>query len=155
MKAVSHSLLSLGQAKLEIQAATSIGYDTQALGMMAVAVALISINVALIHGLGPAWWLPLVGLGASVLICIAAISQPEIETGQNVTLALCADATERQVDDLVLMSIAQALDDNIETLKAKRGLVTGATILIGISFASAGVAQLLPGLWETIEGVAG
>jgi len=155
MKGVSHSLLSLGQAKLEIQAATSIGYDTQALGLMAVAVALIGVNVALMRALGSAWWLPLIGLGASLLISVAAISQPEIETGQNVRGALRIDATDKQVDDLVLLSIAQAVDDNVETLKSKRGLVTGATILIGLSFVVAGVAQPLPGLWEIIKGFIG
>jgi hypothetical protein len=41
------------EAKLAIQAATSIGYDTQALSLMAVAVALIGVNVAMMHGLGP------------------------------------------------------------------------------------------------------
>ncbi|MGO9763141.1 MAG: hypothetical protein ACLP1Q_17960 [Solirubrobacteraceae bacterium] len=53
MTNVNRSLLSLGEAKLAIQAATSIGYDTQALGLMAVAVALIGVNVAMMHGLGP------------------------------------------------------------------------------------------------------
>jgi len=32
---LSEALLSVGEAKLGIQAATSIGYDTQALGLMA------------------------------------------------------------------------------------------------------------------------
>jgi hypothetical protein len=96
MKNVSQSLLSLGEAKLAIQAATSIGYDSQALGLMAVAVALIAVDVALMGGLGRAWWLPLIGLGASLLISVAAISQPEIDTGQDITLALRMDATDAQ-----------------------------------------------------------
>jgi hypothetical protein len=60
---------------------------------MAVAVALIAVDVALMGGLGRAWWLPLIGLGASLLISVAAISQPEIDTGQDITLALRMDAT--------------------------------------------------------------
>jgi hypothetical protein len=36
---LADALLSVGEAKLGIQAATSIGYDTQALGLMAVALA--------------------------------------------------------------------------------------------------------------------
>lgn len=71
---------------------------------MAVAVALIAVDVALMGGLGRAWWLPLIGLGASLLISVAAISQPEIDTGQDITLALRMDATDAQTDDLVQRS---------------------------------------------------
>jgi hypothetical protein len=154
MKNVSQSLLSLGEAKLAIQAATSIGYDSQALGLMAVAVALIAVDVALMGGLGRAWWLPLIGLGASLLISAAAISQPEIDTGQDITLALRMDATDAQTDDLVLTSIAQAIDDNTEYLQDKRGLVALSTLLICLSFALGGIAQLLPSFWETVKHLA-
>jgi hypothetical protein len=67
-----------------------IGYDTQALGLMAVAVALASVNVALMSELGVLWWLPLAGLAMSLAIGVVAISQPEIETGQNLSLAWAA-----------------------------------------------------------------
>jgi hypothetical protein len=109
MKNANQSLLSLGEAKLAIQAATSIGYDTQALGLMAVAVALIGVRVVLMHGFGPVWWLSLVGLGGALFTSIAAISQPEIDTGQEVTLALRMDATDEQTDRLLVTSIAQAI----------------------------------------------
>ncbi len=151
MKTVNRSLLSLGEAKLEIQAATSIGYDTQALGLMTVAVALIGVDVTLINGLGLVWWVPVVTLGASLLISVVAISQPEIDTGENVTMALRMNATDAQTDHLVLAGIAQAIDNNIEALNGKRGLVARATILIGVSFPCAGVAWVLPGLWETTK----
>jgi hypothetical protein len=154
MKNVSQSLLSLGEAKLAIQAATSIGYDSQALGLMAVAVALIAVDVALMGGLGRAWWLPLIGLGASLLISVAAISQPEIDTGQDITLALRMDATDAQTDELVLTSIAQAIDDNTEYLQDKRGLVALSTLLLSLSFALGGIAQLLPSFWETVKHLA-
>jgi hypothetical protein len=133
----------LGGVKLGIQAATSIGYDTQAFGLMAVAVALIGVDVALMGGLGSFWWLPLIGLGASLLASVAVISQPEIETGQNVTQALRMDATDEQMDDLVLESIAGAIDYNTESLEYKRSLVARAIMLIGLSFALVGTAQLL------------
>jgi hypothetical protein len=154
MKNVNQSLLSLGEAKLGIQAATSIGYDTQALGLMAVAVALIGVNVALARGLGPIWWLPLGGLGGSLLISVAAISQPEIDTGQDVSLALRMDVNGEQTDRLVLTSIAQAINDNTRSLQDKRGLVALSTLFIGLSFALVGVAQLSPSFWETIESLA-
>ncbi len=35
----------------------------------------IAVDVALMGGLGRAWWLPLIGLGVSLLISVAAISQ--------------------------------------------------------------------------------
>ena len=65
MSGLSESLLSVGETKLAIQAATSIGYDTQALGLMAVAVALAGVDVALMGALGVLWWLPLPSLVAS------------------------------------------------------------------------------------------
>jgi hypothetical protein len=61
----------MGETKLGVQAALSIGYDTQALGLMAVAVALAGVNVALINDLGVLWWLPLAGLAASLAVSIA------------------------------------------------------------------------------------
>jgi hypothetical protein len=47
---LADALLSVGEAKLGIQAATSIGYDTQALGLMAVAVALAGVNNVVVIG---------------------------------------------------------------------------------------------------------
>jgi hypothetical protein len=154
MKSASQSLLSLGETKLTIQTATTIGYDTQALGLMAVAVALIGVDVALMHSLGRIWWLPLIGLGASLPISIAVVSQPAIDSGQNLTQALDMDATEDETDELVLTSIAQAIDDNTESLEGKHSLVSLSTALVGLSMALFGIAQLLPALWETLKGLA-
>jgi hypothetical protein len=78
------------------------------------------------------------------VVATTVISQPEIETGQNVTQALRMDATDEQLDDLVLESVAQAIDDNAKSLEYKRSLVALAIMLIGLSFALVGIAQLLP-----------
>src|ERR1700722_12404865 len=150
MKSASQSLLSLGETKLAIQTATTIGFDTQALGLMAVAVALIGVDVALMRSLGRTWWLPLIGLGASLLISIAAMSQPGIDSGHDLTQVLDMDATEDQTDELVLTSIAQAIGHNAESLEDKQSLVTLSTALIGLSMALFGIAQLLSAFWETI-----
>lgn len=115
----------------------------------------LGVNVAPMQGLGSIWWLPLIGLGGSLLISVAAISQPEIDTGQDVTLALRMDTSDVQTDRLVLTSIAPAIDDNARSLRDRRGLVALFTIFIGLSFALVGVAQLLPSFWETIESLAG
>jgi hypothetical protein len=138
------SLLSVGQAKLSIQAATSIGYDTQALGLMAVTVALAGVNVALTSDLGPLWWLPLAGLAASFAISIIAIAQPEIETGQNLGLAIAMGGTAEERHRLLLDSVIDAIAVNIDSLADKRGLITWATALIGLAFALLGVAQIVP-----------
>jgi hypothetical protein len=155
MQNANQSLITLGEAKLAIQAAISVGYDTQALGLMAVAVALIGVNVALLDNLGAVWWLPTVALGGALFTSIAAISQPEIDTGQDITPSLLMEATDEQTNGLVLTSIAQAIDYNTEALQDKRGLVTVATVLIGLSFALVGIAQLLPSCWDAIRGLAG
>lgn len=144
MSDLSESLLSLGETKLAIQATTSIGYDTQALGLMAVAVALASVNVALMGDLGAVWWLPLPSLTASLGTSIAAISQPtEIETGQNLKLTMNVGATIEEQQRLLLENIADAIDINTGSLAGKRAMVSLATTLIGIAFALLGTAQLL------------
>jgi hypothetical protein len=141
---LSKALLSVGEAKLGIQAAMSIGYDTQALGLMAVAVALAGVNVALMGELGVLWWLPLPGLAASLTISVAAISQPEIETGQDLSLAIAMDGTVEARRRLLLRSVADAIDANTKLLAGQRVLVTWATALIGLAFALLGIAQLAP-----------
>ena len=153
MKSATQSLLSLGETKLAIQTATTIGYDTQALGLMAVAVALIGVDVALMRSLGRIWWLPLIGLGASLLISIAVVSQPGIDSGQNLTQALDMDASEDQTDELVLRSIAQAI---ATTLHPSRASIPREPFndIVGLSMALFGITQLLPGLWEAIRGLA-
>lgn len=144
MSDLSEALLSVGETKLAIQAATSIGYDTQALGLMAVAVALAGVNVALMGVLGALWWIPLPALAGSLTISVATISQPEIETGQNLTLAVVMDDTLEARRQLLLESVTEAIDGNIESLADKRALVTLATATIGGALALAGIAQLLP-----------
>ena len=141
------ALLSMGEAKLGIQAATSIGYDTQALGLMAVAVALAGVNVALMGALGVLWWLPLGGLSASLAIGVAALSQPEIETGQNLSLALATDKPDAE-HRLLVRSVADAIDRNAGLLTGKRVLVTRATALIGLAFALFAVGQFVPVLYD-------
>jgi hypothetical protein len=143
MSDLSEMLLSVGETKLVIQASMSIGYDTQALGLMAVAVALASVNVALMDTLGVLWWLSLPGLAASLTTSVATISQSEIETGQNLTLAVAMDDSVEARRRLLLESITEAIDVNIESLEDKRTLVTLATVMIGIAFVLLGVAQLL------------
>ncbi len=144
---LADALLTVGGAKLGIQAATSIGYDTQALGLMAVAVALAGVNVALMGALGVLWWLPLSGLAPSLAVGVAALSQPEIETGQNLSLALEAGKAEAE-RQLLLTSVAEAIDGNTHLLAGKRVLVTRATTLIGLAFALLGIGQLAPALYD-------
>jgi hypothetical protein len=126
----------------------SIGYDTQALGLMAVAVALAGLNVALMSELGVLWWLPLTGLTMSLAIGVVAISQPEIETGQNLSLAIAMNGDVEARRRLLLRSVAYAIDANIESLAGKLVLVTRATALIGLAFVLLGIAQLAPVVYD-------
>jgi hypothetical protein len=144
MDGLSDALLSIGETKLGIQAATSIGYDTQALGLMAVAVALAGLDVALTGELGVLWWLPLSGLAASLAISVAALSQPEIETGQKLSLVVAIGDDVDVMQRLLLKSVACAIDANTELLAGKRALVTRATVLVGLAFLLLGIAQLAP-----------
>jgi hypothetical protein len=150
MDDLSGALLSVGDAKLGIQAATSIGYDTQALGLMAVAVALAGLDIALTSELGVLWWLPLAGLAVSLAIGVVAISQPEIETGQNLSLVIAMDDDVEAKRQLLLRSVADAIDANTELLAGKRVLVTRATALIGLAFVLLGIAQLAPVAYDLV-----
>jgi hypothetical protein len=141
---LADALLSIGQTKLGIQAAVSVGYDTQALGLMAVAVALAGVDVALVSHLGILWWLPLPAFAASLAISVVSISQPEIETGQNLSLAIVMDGAAETRHRLLLSSLAGAIEANIESLANKRMLVTRAIVLIGAAFVLFGAAQLAP-----------
>jgi hypothetical protein len=139
---LADALLSVGEAKLGIQAAISVGYDTQALGLMAVAVALAGVDVALVSHLGILWWLPLPAFAASLAISVVSISQPEIETGQNLSLAIVMDGAAATRHRLLLNSLVDATEANIESLANKRMLVTRAIVLIGVAFVLFGAAQL-------------
>lgn len=108
------------------------------------AVALAGVNVALMSELGVLWWLPLAGLAMSLAISVAAISQPEIETGQNLSLAIVMDGAGEARRRLLLRSVADAIDANTELLAGRRALVTWAMTLIGLAFALLGIAQLAP-----------
>ncbi len=141
---LSDELLSVGEAKLGIQAAISVGYDTQALSLMAVAVALAGVDIALVGQLGVLWWLPLPGLAASLAISVAAVSQPEIETGQNLSLVIVMDGAVETRRRLLLRSVANAIDANTKLLAGRRVLVTWALVLIGFAFVLLGIAQLAP-----------
>lgn len=150
MNDLSESLLSIGEAKLGVQVATSVGYDTQALGLMAVAVGLAAVNIALMSDLGLLWWLPLIGLAASLMIGVATISQPEIETGQKLSLIKAMDGTIEERRELLITSLAEAIDVNTASLAGKRALVALATSLIGTALVLLGVAQLLPAVCELV-----
>jgi hypothetical protein len=117
---------------------------------MAVAVALAGVNVALMSELGVLWWLPLSGLAASLAIGVVAISQPEIETGQNLSLVIAMDDDVEARRQLLLRSVADAIDANTELLAGKRVLVTRATALIGLAFALLGIAQLAPVAYDLV-----
>jgi hypothetical protein len=102
------------------------------------------LDVALTSELGVLWWLPLSGLAASLAISVAALSQPEIETGQNLSLVIAIVDDVEVMRQLLLRSVAYAIDANTELLAGKRALVTRATVLVGLAFSLLGIAQLAP-----------
>lgn len=54
------------------------------------------------------------------------------------------DDTPEARRGLLLESVTDAIDASIESLADKRALVTLATVMIGVAFVLAGIAQLLP-----------
>jgi hypothetical protein len=96
------------------------------------------------------WWLPLAGLAVSLAIGVVAISQPEIETGQNLSLVIAMDDDVEAKRQLLLRSVADAIDANTELLAGKLVLATRATTLIGLAFALLGIAQLAPVAYDLV-----
>jgi hypothetical protein len=81
-------------------------------------------------------------LAGSLAISVVSISQPEIETGQNLSLAIAMDGAAETRHRLLLSSLADGIETNIESLANKRMLVTRAIVLIGLAFVLFGAAQL-------------
>jgi hypothetical protein len=133
---------------IDAQSAARAVLGLQALGSMAVAVALAGVDVALVGHLGILWWLPLPALAVSLAVSVAALSQPEIETGQNLSLAIAMDGAGETRRRLLLRSVADALDSNTKLLAGRRALVAWALALIGLAFVLLGIAQLAPVLQD-------
>jgi hypothetical protein len=120
--ALEESLRGLGETQLEIQVATALGYDTQALGLMAVAAGLGGVLLALQSTLEQFWWITsLIAAVLSILACIASLSIAHVDkTGQHLTDALNdKDHPPREIQQAVTKSIAKAVDDNRPSLERR------------------------------------
>jgi hypothetical protein len=74
-------LVALGQLQLQVKAASSDNYDTQALGLLAVLVAAGSAVVATNALIGTYWWATLPSLVAAMVACVAELYVGDFDAG--------------------------------------------------------------------------
>jgi hypothetical protein len=72
-------IVNLAETQLQIQAATTSSRDAIAVGVLGVDVALIAAAIPLRSTLGHDWWQPLIAIGLSGLLALAAL----LQTGAN------------------------------------------------------------------------
>lgn len=142
---LDEALRSLGEAQLQIQVATSIGYDTQALGLMAVGAALGGVLLALQSTLEHGWWVAsLVFAVLSVFVCLMSLSLASAdEVGQNLRAALDDVHTAEEVKEGIVESIARAVADNKPALSRRRAATRVALGLLVISLVLAVLAKAI------------
>lgn len=119
---LDESLRSLGETQLQIQVATVIGYDTQALGLMAVAAALGGVLLALQSTLEQFWWIAsLIAATLSIVACLVSLSFASTDAvGQSLRLALADSHEAGEIQPGVVKSIADAVADNLPALTRRR-----------------------------------
>jgi len=144
--AFDESLRSLGEAQLQIQAATSIGYDTQALGLMAVDAALAGVVLALQSTLESFYWIASVSVAVgSIVACMVSLSFGSTDQlGQDLAAALADPHTADEIQATIVRSIADAVAANRPTLIGRRTATKVALGLLLISLMLAVLAKAIP-----------
>ena len=143
--ALDESLRSLGEAQLQIQVATSTGYDTQALGLMAVDAALAGVLFAAQSTLESAFWITSVVVAiVSILACMVALSQGSTDKlGQDLAAALDDPHTAEEIQGTIVHSIAQAISANAPTLAGRRAATRLALGLLLVSLLLSVLAKVI------------
>jgi hypothetical protein len=138
---LEQSLRPLGETQLQIQVATAIGYDTQALGLMAVAAAVGGVLLALESTLEHFWWIAsLVASTVSIVACLASLSFASTDAvGQNLRLALADSHAADEIQSGIVESISEAVVKNEPALTRRR---TATKIALALLLASLVLAVL-------------
>ncbi len=137
-------LRSLGESQLQIQFTQSSMYDTQAMGILALNSALLAAAIAAKDLLGHLWWLALVGLLMSSVPCVLALGRAVEQFGPEVEglLGEAVARSEGEMNQLIAGSIATSLAVNDDLIGAKRELLNGGLVLLGVTLAAAIAAVL-------------
>lgn len=102
---------SLAETQLQLQFAVLGGLDTQALGILGVDVALVAVAVAAQSILERLWWLVLLGLAASAIMCFIALIGSEDRVGPKIATTI--DHAHANDEDAVNLYVAEELRKSI------------------------------------------
>lgn len=111
----SATVVLLAQNQLAWQQAYAEHVDTQALGLLGFASALIAVDVAAQADLGRGWWLPIVGLALCSTLCIATIlAGRRFKFGPHPALFYedYGGLDEAEANVVLLTDLCRALDDS-------------------------------------------
>lgn len=136
------SLVTLGRLQLQIKAGSSDNYDTQALGLLAVLVAVASAVVATNGSIGTYWWATLPSLAAAMVACVAELYVGDFDAGLPLRDAVAAyrGYTAEQINEESVRDLVGTLERVDALLSRKRLVLTLAILFMG---ATAVVATII------------
>lgn len=133
------SLVGLGQLQLQIKAGSSNNYDTQALGLLAVLVAVATALVGTEGLIGSYWWVPLPTLAAAMTACVAELYMGNFDAGLSLRAAVSAyrGYTAEQINEESVRDLVVTLERVDDLLRRKRLTLTLAMLFVGVSAVAA------------------
>jgi hypothetical protein len=129
--------LDLVRTQLLMQGRTFDNIDLKILGVLALNGAVAALDVALKDQIGDGWWIPLLGLLLSALICLTSITGgKELGVGPKEMGAYYHERAEgdaRQAFDDLLRDAIDEVGNNRTILDDKDGLLTGANAIVVVT----------------------
>jgi hypothetical protein len=126
---------SLAETQLQIQYAVLGGLDTQALGILGVDVALAAVAVAAQSILEQLWWMTLLGLAASAIVCFVALVGSDDRVGPKImpTLARADTDDEDAVNRYVAEQLSAAIGVNEPHIEREGRTIAVAILLLVVA----------------------
>ena len=125
-------IVRLAETQLQIQAATSTGRDTIAVGILGVDVALGAAAIPLRSVLGHDWWQPLIAIAVSGLLALAALLQGGVVVGLTPVRAYVrlGGLTEESISLRLIEILDGTVDITNRRLRIKAWALAGSLLTI-------------------------
>jgi hypothetical protein len=119
-------ILDVSQTQLAIQAAAANGRDAIAIGIVGVDAALFAAGIALAPTLGHRYWQPLLAIGVSGLLALAALMLGGVRIGlkPRATYERFRDRTETEIYGRLISALDRAVATSNRRLTYKARLLT-------------------------------
>lgn len=136
-------LVTYAQSQLEIMMSSANNLDTQGVGLMAFNGAVMAIVAASRTSLGPVWWIPILILAISVVMCLRVLTGPRDGVTLGIALASAVTAyaglTEAQINATLLTPLVRTLDGANELVERKTRYVAWAVVLLIVATLAAAI----------------